>query len=206
MYSDDDSSLGAALQKAAEKQARRPALYDVAAALTQMVRCAVDTVSGADAGGVSVTSSNTDVSHGASSTSAADLDATGQRLGEGPCQSALHDPEPGRAVVVAEDLGGRDATRWPRFAPSAVELGFPAMLSLQPPAPAGLGAALNFYGRDAGSFEPADLVLADMFVEHLAQLLFGQGTTGAPRGEPAAAPSAEIEHELRRTLDHPAAS
>jgi hypothetical protein len=65
MYSDDDGSLGAALQKAAEKQARRPALHDVAAALTQMVRCAVDTVSGADAGGVSVTSSNTDVSHGA---------------------------------------------------------------------------------------------------------------------------------------------
>jgi hypothetical protein len=126
-------------------------------------------------------------------------------VSEGPCLSALHGSLSGRTVVVADDLAGSDAARWPQFAPSAVELGFPAVLSLQLPAAAGVGAALNLYGREVGSFESGDLVLADMFVEHLAHLLFGEAAAGTSPGEYAVALSPEVEHALRDRLDRPPA-
>lgn len=84
--------------------------------------------------------------------------------------------------------------------PAAVELGFPAVLSLQLPAAAGIGAALNLYARTAGGFQLADLVLADTFVSHLAHLLFGEtGHTGrsSPRTEPVQ------DTALRRRLHRP---
>lgn len=200
----NDHSLLARVLRAVETQAHRRALYDVATAVTNAVRCAVDLVPSADAGAVSVSSPSTDEAPGATSASAADLDAIQHRLDEGPCLSALHGPRPGRTVVVAEDLAGSDATRWPRFAPSAVELGFPAVLSLQLPGEGRVGAALNLYGREAGSFGPGDLVLADMFLEHLAHLLLGKAAPGASPGGHGEALSPEVEHQLRRQLDRPA--
>jgi hypothetical protein len=202
----DDSALSAALSHTPETQEGQLALYDLAVALTEMVRCAVATVPGADAGGISVASASTQGVHGSTSASVAELDAVQHSVSEGPCVSALNDPLGGRAVVVAADLAGSDAARWPQFARSAVEHGFPAALSLQLPAAAGVGAALNLYGRQVASFEPGALVLADMFVGHLAHLLFGEAAADGSPGQRAEALSSEVEHELRRQLDRPTES
>ena len=179
----------------------RPALYDIAAAVNSMIRSAVDLVPGAAAGGVSISSGGAGGAHGSTSEEAADLDALQHHHDEGPCLSALHEPQPELTIVMAQDLAGRDAVRWPRFAPAAVELGFPAVLSLQLPAAAGIGAALNLYGRAAGGFALADLVLADVFVSHLAHLLFGE-TDHTGRSSQRTGPVQDAA--LRRRLDRPA--
>jgi hypothetical protein len=147
-----------------------------------MIRSAVDLVPGAAAGGVSISSGGAGGAHGSTSEQAADLDALQHHHAEGPCLSALHGPRPELAIVMAQDLAGWDEARWPQFAPAAVELGFPAALSLQLPAASGVGAALNLYGRTAGGFQLADLVLADTFVGHLASLLFGAAGRSASSG------------------------
>jgi hypothetical protein len=166
-----------------------------------MIRSAVDLVPGAAAGGVSISSGGAGGAHGSTSEQAADLDALQHHHAEGPCLSALHGPRPELAIVMAQDLAGWDEARWPQFAPAAVELGFPAALSLQLPAASGVGAALNLYGRTAGGFQLADLVLADTFVGHLASLLFGAvGRPSSSRG----GTGPRQEAELRQRLDRPA--
>lgn len=179
----------------------RPALYDIAAAVNSMIRSAVDLVPGAAAGGVSISSGGAGGAHGSTSEEAATLDALQHHHDQGPCLSALHGPQPELTVVMAHDLAGRDEARWPKFAPAAIELGFPAALSLQLPAASGIGAALNLYGRTAGAFQLADLVLADTFVGHLAHLLFGDARHRASTGQ-RTGPLQEAE--LRRRLDRPA--
>jgi hypothetical protein len=193
----DDELIGSALQDALRAVSRRPALYEVAAAVNQMVRSAVDLVPGADAGGISVESPGAGGAHGSTSGTAADLDALQHRHDEGPCLSALHGPPPERTVVVAQDLDGRDRGRWPQFASSAVEVGFSAVLALQLPAVAGVGAALNLYGRTAHGFGPGDLIMADTFVGHLAHLLFGESAAGRSRRPTEALEDAELRRRLR---------
>jgi len=42
-----------------------------------------------------------------------------------PCITAILDP-PENGVVLAQDLAGSDADRWPNFAPEAVGFGYRA--------------------------------------------------------------------------------
>lgn len=196
--------LGSALHAARAAVTARPALYDVAALINSVLLSAVDSVPGAESGGVSIESNGAGGAHGSTSQAAADLDALQHHAGGGPCLTALREPSPGRAVVCAHDLGGRDADRWPEFAVGAVELGVPAVMSLQLPAVTGVGAALNLYSSQVDGFEPADLVMADLFVGHLAHLLFGR-TQGDQVGEPrSTAVDLVVEDVLRRRLHRPA--
>jgi hypothetical protein len=166
-----------------------------------MIRSAVDLAPGAAAGGVSISSAGAGGAHGSTSEDAADLDALQHHHDEGPCLSALHEPQPELTIVMAHDLAGRDEARWPQFAPAAIELGFPAALSLQLPAASGIGAALNLYGRTVGVFQLADMVLADVFVGHLSHLLFGNARRPASSERRTGLLQ---EAELRRRLDRPA--
>lgn len=201
---DEGSLLGSALHAARAAVNARPALYDVAALINAALRSAVDSIPGAESGGVSIESHSAGGAHGSTSQAAADLDVLQHRAGGGPCLSALRAPAPGRAVVFAQDLGGRDADRWPEFAAGAVALGAPAVMSLQLPAATGIGAALNLYSSQIDGFEPADLVMAHLFVGHLAHLLFGPAPATDAHHTRSADPALEGEDVLRRRLDRPA--
>lgn len=204
MASPRNDSLDAVLVHALEALKGRTSLYDMAAAVTDTVRCAVAMVPAADSGAVSVASGRNSASHGSTSEAAADLDAVQHGLHEGPCLSALDGPPLGTRSVVADDLAGADAQRWPRFAAASVELGFPTVLSVQLRAPVGTGAALNLYGRVPGTFEPADVVVALAFVEHLAHLLFGEARDTGRSMTHAGQPAPGAENLLRQLLDPPA--
>ncbi|MGQ4384002.1 GAF and ANTAR domain-containing protein [Streptomyces sp. SAS_270] len=77
-------------------------------------------------------------------------------LGDGPCQSALDLGVP----VLAPDLTGRDARRWPLFAQQAVGMGARAVFSL----PLGIGGmaigTLDLYRDTTGSLSDRALRIA----------------------------------------------
>lgn len=201
---DEGPLLGSALHAARAAVTDRPALYDIALLINSVLLSAIDSVPGAESGGVSIESHGAGGAHGSTSEAAADLDALQHHTGGGPCLTALREPSPGRAVVFAHDLSGSDASRWPEFADGAVELGAPAVMSLQLPAVAGVGAALNLYSSRINGFDTSDLVVADLFVGHLAHLLFGRARTDHTGGTRLSGLDARIEGLLRRRLDKPA--
>lgn len=198
MPQNNDDLLRSGLHAALEELGCRASLYGVAAVVNQMVRSAVDEVPSADAGaGISIEGPHSTGAHGSTSDEAAELDAWQHNVGEGPCLSVLRGPPDARAVIMAGDLAGRDAQWWPRFAPAAVRLGVNAVLSLQLPTTDGVGAALNFYGRAVGGFEPADMIMADAFVGPLASLLFGKAATTDPETQTQ---PPEVQDMLRARL------
>ena len=104
-------------------------------------------------------------------------------LAEGPCVDAYSSAQP----VLAPDLRGLDAaSRWPAFAPAALDAGARAVFGF----PLQLGAvrvgALNLYGDAPGNLtddQHADaLVMADVLAEAVLML-----QAGAPPGDLAAA-------------------
>lgn len=70
---------------------------------------------------VSLRSEGMPVQLSASSAQAARLAQIQATLGDGPCQSALHDAAP---VLACDLTTGRDAGRWPVFAQQATEAGY----------------------------------------------------------------------------------
>ena len=90
------------------------------------------------------------------------LDETQGQLYEGPCITALDDP-PESGVVVAQDLAGDDAERWPRFAPEAVEAGYRGLMSTTLSTDGGLRAALNLYSAAPDAFSEHCRTLAGLF-------------------------------------------
>lgn len=93
------------------------------------------------------------------------------QLDEGPCLSAIRDAE----VVWAPDLA--NDTRWPRWAPWAVEnLGVRSMLCIQLYTAADKHGALNLYSRERDAFPPEDHPLATMFATAAAMALKGAQT------------------------------
>jgi len=79
---------------------------------------------------------------------------------EGPCQDCYRQ---GKAVVNA-DL--REASsRWPRFAPRAVEAGFRSVHAFPLRLRRETIGALNLFGTDVGSMEPADVQVVQAFAD-----------------------------------------
>jgi hypothetical protein len=140
--------------------------------LRQVVASAVETVPGADAGGISLASKGRVESRAALDDRVRRLDELQAGLGEGPCMAALDDPELGTAVVV-DDLSGTDADRWPSFAEGAQQVGYRSMLSTQLSADGGVHAALNLYAHDAGVFDDYARTLAALFGVQAALVLYG---------------------------------
>jgi hypothetical protein len=150
--------LVVALRNAARSMTRRQSIRDLDVVLGQIVPAAVDTVPGVDAGGVSLTEHGAVTSRSPTHPAITKLDQRQSELNEGPCITALEDPD-SDGVVLAQDLAGEDRERWPHVAPEAVEAGYRAMLSTQLSVEGGARAALNLYaGRshvyDAGKLTP----------------------------------------------------
>ncbi|WP_433786793.1 GAF and ANTAR domain-containing protein [Actinomycetospora sp. CA-101289] len=103
------------------------------------------------------------------------LDEKQSELREGPCITAIEDP-PESGTVVAQDLGGVDSERWPRFAPYAVEAGYRALMSTQLSVDGGIRAALNLYSATPDAFDEHAQTLAGLFGIQASVLLYGVDT------------------------------
>jgi hypothetical protein len=172
MDTGQDEQLVVALRAAARELAGRRSIRDLEETLQQIVASAVDTVPGVDAGSISMTEQDRIETRHPTSIEIGKLDSLQSELHEGPCITALEDP-PTSGSVVAQDLAGADAGRWPRFAPHAVEAGFRALMSTHLSVESGLRAALNLYSTTPDAFDANARILAGLFGVQAAMLLYG---------------------------------
>ncbi|GAA4852949.1 GAF and ANTAR domain-containing protein [Actinomycetospora corticicola] len=164
--------LVAALRRASQEITAKRSIRDLHDTLVQIVRSAVQTIPHVDAGGISLTEDGIITSRGPHPVVISTLDQLQTELHEGPCITAIDDP-PADGTVLANDLGGADAARWPRFAPRAVEAGFRSILSIQLTADQHMRAALNLYATDPGVFDEESRQVAGLFGVQAAMLLYG---------------------------------
>jgi hypothetical protein len=168
----ENDILVEALRSAARTLVDRRSLTEFQDTLTDIVASAVETIPGVDAGGISIYDGRRITSRSPTAISIGELDQWQSRLDEGPCiDAAKNHPEHGS--VVATDLAGVDAPRWPNFAPRAVAQGYRAMLSTQLSADSGLNAALNLYSRQTGGFDTDTRLTAELFAVQAAMLIYG---------------------------------
>lgn len=167
--------LAACLRGAAARLTEQRAVCDLDETLTQIVVAAVELVPGADAGGISLAEKDSVTSRNPTAPGVTKLDQLQSELHEGPCISALDEPAQD-GVVLAGDLAGEDAARWPRFSPQAVEAGYRSILSTQLQAGDGTRAALNLYAARAHAFNREARQTAALFASQAALLLYGSET------------------------------
>lgn len=162
-----------ALRSAAEEMARGINLRDTESVLDRIVVHAVETVPGADAGGITMTEDAKIESNHSTASAIGELDQLQTDINEGPCIEAAKNP-PASRVVVAEDLAGADAERWPRFAKAAVDAGYRSMCSTQLSTDhVGFRAALNLYSATPAAFTTEAQLVAALFGAQAAVLLYG---------------------------------
>ncbi len=167
-----DERLVIALRAAAHDLTRRRSIRDLEETLGQIVSSAVATVPGVDAGSISMTQAGRIETRHPTNDLVGKIDDRQSELHEGPCISALEDP-PESGTVVADDLAGDDADRWPHFAPVAVEAGYRALMSTQLSMAGGVRAALNLYSTTPGAFDDEARTLAGLFGIQAALVLYG---------------------------------
>ncbi len=175
MHPEQSDVLVVALRKAANDLVAHHSISDLEQTLAQIVAAAVDTVPGADAGGISMTERGHITSRAPTSEDIAKLERLQVELHEGPCITAAEQP-PEDGVVFADDLAARpDLDRWPRFAPQAVEHGYRSLLSTHLSTSRGTRAALNLYSHAAGAFDDGARTIAGLFGVQAALLIYGAG-------------------------------
>lgn len=166
------------LSRAARDLVDRRSLHDLDQTLAAIVAAAVDTVPGADAGGITLAERDTITSRHPTGDRVHALDDLQASLGEGPCIAAATQSGDDEVVHVP-DLAAEDARRrWPRFAPAAVEHGFRALLSTPLRIRQDRRAALNLYSAEPGVFDEAARTLAALFGLQAAVLLYGADHAG----------------------------
>jgi hypothetical protein len=172
MDTEQDEQLVIALRTAAGALARRRSIRDLHETLRQIVASAVDTIPAVDAGSISMVEEGRIETRHPTSEVIGELDDIQSRLHGGPCITVMEDP-PDSGIVVAQDLGGADAHRWPRFAPHVVENGFRGLMSTQLSVEGGAQAALNLYSATPDAFDAGSRTLAGLFGIQAAMLLYG---------------------------------
>ncbi|PVY97262.1 GAF and ANTAR domain-containing protein [Actinomycetospora cinnamomea] len=150
----------------------RRTLPDREILLGGIVKAAVDTVPGADAGGISVLDAGRVDTRAPIGAGVTTLDRLQSELQEGPCITAIDEPGDD-GVVLAEDLSDGDGRRWPRFAPAAVEQGYRAIMGVQLSPEPEAGAALNLYGAEPRAFDARARMTAGLFGVQAGALLYG---------------------------------
>jgi hypothetical protein len=164
--------LVVALRAAARGLVTRRGIEDLEGTLAGIVGTAVVTVPGVDAGGIAMIHDGVVEPRHPTTHEVGELDRAQGELDEGPCITALTEPaEDG--VVLAQDLAGADAARWPEFAPRAVALGFRSVMSTQLGAAPDARAALTLYSRAPGAFDEHARRIAGLFGVQAGMLLHG---------------------------------
>ena len=177
MDTDQSDQLVVALRNAAQRLDVHRSIYDLEVTLAQIIASAVDTIPGVDAGSISMVHDDVIETRHPTTLEIEVLDRVQGDLREGPCITALNDPA-GDGVVLARDLAGEDALRWPRFAPRAVASGYRSMMSTQLSADEHFRAALNLYSRAPDAFSEQARRIAGLFGVQAALLLYGSHHAG----------------------------
>lgn len=165
------------MRETAQALIDRRSIRDRDALLGHLVVSAVNLVPAATGGGLTRTHERTVSSSHATTELVQKLDDLQNRLQEGPCVSAADHP-PDDGFVIACDLDGTDAQRWPRFAPYALEAGVHSMLSTAVVSErGGPRSALNLYSDQPEAFDTTDLVTAGLFATQAGTLLYGADHT-----------------------------
>jgi hypothetical protein len=162
-----------ALRSAADDMRARNNLRDLEGTLTDLVAKAVETVPSAEAGGITFSEASKIESRYHTAEPIGELDELQSRLHEGPCITAAEDPPPS-GVILADDLAGEDAHRWPRYAKAAVDYGYRSMCSTQlSTGKQGIQAALNLYSGSPNGFDTESRLVAALFGIQAGVLLYG---------------------------------
>ena len=172
MSPEHDRALVEALRAASHTLVNRDSYGDLDVTLGRIVAAAVDTVPGADDGSVSLIRDGRIESLRATRDEIRKLDELQNDFHDGPCISAIDEP-PERGAMLAVDLAGVDAGRWPLFAPRVVEAGYRAMASVSLSTRNGTQASLNLYSHTPGSFDTYSCHVAELFALQAAGLIFG---------------------------------
>lgn len=136
---------------------------DTEATLAEIVRAAVDLIPGCDDGSISVVLGRKTVSSQAASSGLAGVvDRIQESTGQGPCLDAAYEHETVRVSDMATE------TRWPVFAPLALEAGAAGMLSCQMYVHGDDLGALNLFSRSAGALNEESEHIGLMFAAHAA--------------------------------------
>lgn len=172
MKAERTDQITAALRTAARDLMDEGNFHDRELLLSRVVSAAVDTVPGADAGGISMVTDGHLDSYTPAGGGATELDRLQGELQEGPCITAIEEPPDG-GVVVADDLSDSDGDRWPRFAPQAVEQGYRSMLGVQLSPQPEMQTALNLYSCRPRAFDEHAQMTAGLFGSQAATLMYG---------------------------------
>ena len=164
--------LVVALRSAARTLTDRRSIRDLEETLGRIVSCAMETIPAVDAASISMTEHGRIETRYPTSEGIRKIDDIQGRLYEGPCISALEDP-PETGIVVAQDLAGDDAPRWPRFAPEAVAAGYRGLMSTTLTTEGGVRGSLNLYSRRPDAFDERSRTLAGLFGVQAALVLVG---------------------------------
>lgn len=126
---------------------------------------AVDVVPACDFVGITLREKGHTRSLGTTDPAADACDELQYELGEGPCLSAIADDE----AYLIEDVAHDE--RWPRWGPTAAELGAGSILSVRLADDKHTLGALNMYARRAGAFDANSVDLGLVFASHAASAI-----------------------------------
>lgn len=131
--------------------------------LAEIVRAAVELVPGCDDGSISVIRGRKAVSSRAASSGLAGVvDRIQEATGQGPCLDSAYEHETVRIADMATE------TRWPVFAPLALEAGAAGMLSCQMFVDGDDLGALNLFSRTPGGLDEESEHIGLLFAAHAA--------------------------------------
>lgn len=181
MHQPDHDQIVEALRTAARVVAGGGGSRTGRTALSCLVDSAVDTISGAAAGGIARIEGTAIRTTHATSDDVHALDRLQADLMEGPVLTAAEHP-PANGIVLADDLGGVDAERWPHFAPAAVRSGCRSMMSVRLSLDGGRCGVLSVCSPEPGVFGAGSRLAAGLFGLQMAMLLHDPGTAAAPPG------------------------
>jgi GAF domain-containing protein len=131
--------------------------------LAEVTAMAVEVIPGADIAGVLLVKRGGEFESVADTDSlAAQLDKLQHDFGEGPCaEAALQE-----TIVRSDDL--RSETRWPQYAPAAVELGVHSSMSFKLYTADRTAGALNLFGHQANVWDTEAETVGSVFAAHAA--------------------------------------
>ncbi|MEU6700741.1 ANTAR domain-containing protein [Pseudonocardia sp. NPDC046786] len=181
MRQPDHDQIVAALRTASRFVAGADGTRTGRASLACLLDSAVGTIAGATAGGIArIEPDGVLRTTHATSDDVRLLDRVQADLAEGPSLTVADDPPP-TGIVLADDLGGRDARRWPRFAPAAVRSGYRSMMSVRLSLDRGRRGVLALCSPAPGVFGAGARLAAGLFGLQAAMLLHEPGPVPGPR-------------------------
>jgi GAF domain-containing protein len=133
--------------------------------LQRALELAVEIVPGCEQAGISLLQNRVVETPASFGELAATCDKLQERLGEGPCVTALLESE----VICIDDIDG-DA-RWPKFAAAAAQQGVRSMLACRLATQRDKLGALNMYSTEPGAFTVESEQMAAGYAAHVSLAL-----------------------------------